>query len=174
MPYSTQEGKTEFLLPAVLDLNTRGPVSSVLDIGPGSGTYADLLRPRLSARFTAIEIFEPYVSRFRLNRKYDEIILGDAREVEFPDVDLVILGDVLEHMEVTDALTVWDKARGAARLGVLLSLPIVVFEQGCVDGNEHEAHLHHWTHNEVLTLLPGIYKSWTGSIVGCYLGAPTD
>lgn len=175
MPYSSSEGKREFMVPAVLSLLPGGRVTSVLDIGAGAGTYSDLLRPLLPrATFTGVEIFEPYVGRFNLRRKYDNLILGDALTLDFEQHDLVILGDVLEHVEYDQALELWDKVRRLAKRAVLLSLPIVVYEQGCVGGNEHEAHLYHWKHNELLETLPGIYQSFAGTEIGCYLAAPDE
>lgn len=44
-----------------------GEVTTILDVGPGAGTYYDLLHPYFPlARFDAVEIFAPYVERYRL------------------------------------------------------------------------------------------------------------
>ena len=96
MPLSSAEGKS-WTKERIYALADAGPVT-VLDIGPGVGTYAKLLAGPEVARLTGVEIFEPYVHTYRLREYYDEIIIGDAREVDLPAADVVILGDVAEHM----------------------------------------------------------------------------
>lgn len=118
---------------------------------------------------TAIEIYEPYVNMFGLPLWYDTIIIADARTSEWPQVDLVILGDVLEHMEHDEALALWQKALEHADKAVILSLPIVESIQGAWEGNEHETHLHQWTDEQVLAELTGITAGWTGTQIGVYL-----
>ena len=70
----------------------------ILDIGAGSGTYVDLLHrtdPRGRAHpfphLTAVEVYGPYVDRFGLRRKYDDVIIGDACTIDLPQADVVIL-----------------------------------------------------------------------------------
>lgn len=169
MPYSSDEGKA-WLVERIAALEP----SSVLDIGPGAGTYATLLRPRLpTARFHGIEVHAPYIARFGLDRLYDEITVADIRSLnDFPLADVVILGDVLEHLRFDEAQDAWFRARGAARLGVFLSLPIVDYPQGECEGNAHEAHLETWSHERVLAGLGGIVAFETYSEIGVYQACP--
>lgn len=167
MPYSAWEGK-DWLQECIVNNSP----ASVLDIGVGEGTYALLLRPKLRrAHFTGIEIFEPYVEMFNLRKLYDRLIIADARDIEWPKADVVIMGDVIEHMVYDDAVKLWDKARHAARKAVFVSLPIVDFPQGPEFGNDHECHLHTWTHEQVMAL-PGVVKCWVGELLGCYKVSP--
>jgi hypothetical protein len=167
VPYSDAQGK-DWLQECIINNSP----ASILDIGVGAGTYSRLLRPKLRrAHFIGIEVFEPYVEMFDLHEHYDELIVADAREVEWPRVDVVIMGDVIEHMAYDDAVAMWDKARRTARKSVFVSLPIIFAPQGAEFGNEHERHMHHWTHEEVLKL-PGIVKYWTGDVLGCYKVSP--
>jgi SAM-dependent methyltransferase len=172
MPYSSTEGKS-WIRRLLADVEP----SSILDVGAGSGTYADLLQPVLpDCRFRAIEVHEPYIERFRLAAKYETILTVDVRKwgsyLFWATADVVILGDVLEHLAHADAVATWHVARTAAEVGVVLSLPIVEYPQGAVDGNEHEAHLHTWSHESVLAELEGITEWWTGEEIGAYW-APT-
>jgi len=169
MPWSSDEGK-DWMRRHVVALNP----GTVLDVGCGAGAYADLLRPLLpEAKFTAIEVHEPYIERFGLVAKYDRLIVGDVRDLEFGSEDVVIFGDVLEHLAVADAVAVWERARAAAWLGVFASLPIIEWPQGPVDGNRHEAHLHAWSHDQVLAILGGVEEWWCGSAIGAYFAKPS-
>ena len=112
---SSKEGK-DWIRDRVEELAAEHPVS-VLDIGPGVGTYAKLLSDVRTSRVSAIEIYEPYVHTYRLRDYYDEIVIGDARETELPACDVVILGDVAEHMTAEAALDLWERSATAARRG---------------------------------------------------------
>lgn len=130
------------------------------------------LRPRLpGCVLIGLEIFEPYVAQFGLRERYDKLLIGDARTAPFPTVDVVILGDVLEHMTREDALAVWDKARRAARMAVFASVPLGDFPQGAEYGNNYERHLTTWTHAE-LRALPGVVECAPGRVVGVYEARP--
>jgi Methyltransferase domain len=146
---------------------------SILDIGAGSGTYAKLwqnVAPR--PYLIGVEIWEPYVEGFDLHRLYDQVIIQDVRSWKYkhwPRADVVILGDVLEHMERADAIRVWSLATTVAHKAVYLSIPTVPCPQGEVHGNPHEEHvISDWTHDQVLATFPGISWYWQGSIVGRY------
>jgi trans-aconitate methyltransferase len=163
MPTSAMEGKP-WLIQRILALQPE----SILDIGAGSGTYGKLFRPHFPNAFmTAVEIHSAYVSDYKLWQTYDSVVIGDARTCDLPIADVVILGDVLEHMSQRDALELWDRCRNRAVKGVFLSVPIIEWPQGEVNGNPHERHVHTWSHAQALEL-PGITDWWTGSSIGCY------
>ncbi len=169
MPTSADEGKP-WLVNKIL---AKSP-ETILDLGAGAGTYARLLRPSLpEAHMTAVEIHAANVSDHKLWRLYDSVIIGDIRSCDLPMADVVILGDVLEHMTRRDAHEVWNRARGRAWDAVFLSIPIIEWPQGAVDGNEHERHVETWTHNQALEL-PGIVDWWIGSHIGCYEAVSTN
>ena len=167
VPMSSAQGK-DWTKAHVYALATDGPVT-VLDIGPGVGTYAKLLAGPQVSGLTGIEIWEPYVHTYRLRDYYDEVIVGDARLVAWPEADVVIMGDVAEHMTVPEAQTLWDKAIASAQRAIYLSIPIVHYPQGHIEGNPHEHHVvDDWNHDKVLDSFPGIQTWWRGSEVGVY------
>ncbi|GAA2003856.1 methyltransferase domain-containing protein [Nakamurella flavida] len=167
MPQSSAEGK-DWIRERIAELGREAPLT-VLDIGPGVGTYAKLLRGPAVDHLIGVEIYEPYVHTYRLREYYDEVIVGDAREVTFPAADVVILGDVAEHMSREDALALWAKAAAAARRAVYLSIPIVHYPQGEIEGNCHEVHVvDDWNHDTVRAAFTGIGEFWTGTEVGVY------
>jgi len=57
---------------------TRLRPATLLDVGPGQGTYSDLLRGVTpGSSWSCVEIFEPYVEMFELRRKYDVVHVAD-------------------------------------------------------------------------------------------------
>jgi hypothetical protein len=143
---------------------------SVLDIGAGSGTYGKLMRQIVpDAYLIGVEAWWPYTVRFKLNEIYDHVIYSDVRNIVWPRADVVILGDVLEHMSEEDARDVWSAAMTAARKAVYLSIPIIHYPQGHEEGNPFEEHVvDDYTHERVLDTFPGITWCWRGTIVGRY------
>lgn len=169
MPYSAEEGKRWVV-------DTVGGIypapTSVLDVGPGSGTYAKLLRPVLpAARFDAVEVHEPYVEEFGLADLYDQVTVADIRDWSWAQpYDLVVLGDVLEHLTFVQAVRVWNAARRTSR-SLVVSLPTSQrwWHQDAEHGNAHEAHRSFWTH-ALFGTLPGVVDSFHGTDVSVFLG----
>lgn len=148
----------------------------VLDIGVGAGTYGLVLRDLCpGVKLTGVEAWAPYVAEFDLHAIYDDLIIADVRHLEvLPRADIVILGDVLEHMTEPDAVAVWQMARAAARKAVYLSIPIIHYPQGHLEGNPFEEHIvDDWTHERVMATFEGIGAHWVGTIVGAYEAATT-
>lgn len=162
MPYSSNEGKA-WMTKRLVALAPR----TVLDIGAGSGTYAQIVRRHFPACYiVGVEVHEPYIDRFHLRDLYNELIIGDVRDIELPRVDVAILGDVLEHLPLPDAVTLWRRVRRSATT-TLASLPIVEYPQGPTEDNPHEAHLHTWDHDQMLAL-GGIVAHRAGHQIGVY------
>jgi hypothetical protein len=167
MPMSSAEGKS-WIKERVGLLASTGSLD-VIDVGPGVGTYAKLLAGPDVRRIVGLEVWEPYVRTYRLRDYYDEIILGDVREVPIPATDVVILGDVAEHMAVGDAQEVWRRCAEAARRAVYLSIPIVHYPQEPIEDNPYEVHVEEdWSHEKVLAQFDGIGAFWVGREVGVY------
>lgn len=165
MPWSADENR-DWLLDHIY------PGDKVLDVGAGAGIWADLIRSQRKIpqeNIDAVEIFEPYIERFGLNQKYGKIYLGDFMDLAIPHntYDILILGDVLEHFKMDDALKVWEKARQiVGPMGhILLSTPIVDWPQGEEEGNIHEAHLSFFD-MEALNALSGVLEHQKGQLIG--------
>lgn len=110
----------------------------ILDVGPGMGTYSLLLNP-LGFKLDCLEIFEPYISKYNLNEKYQKVIVGDICNFDFSEYDFIILGDVLEHLTVEDSTKILNKIISENK-GCLVAVPYLC-EQGTMEENEHETHL---------------------------------
>lgn len=144
-----------------------GP-ETVIDVGAGSGTYARAFRaPGDASHWTAVEVHQAYIDRYRLADVYDAVVCADARTyLAGHEADLVILGDVVEHVTMDEGRQMLrDAMRSSA---VLLSIPLGRYDQGPLDGNQHEAHLATWEHDDVFDVL-GPCDHVVGAVVGTYL-----
>lgn len=144
------------------------PGTSALDVGAGQGFYGELLRD-LAVQVDALEVHPPLVEALGQSMNYRAIYHSDARD--FPlyyKYDLVIFGDVLEHMELDEALKVFERAKTSARW-VLVSVPIVHYEQGSIDGNDHEVHLIPDAHIDLIPRLGDPALKVEYEITGSYL-----
>jgi len=149
MPFSARENRT-WARAQVVAAKPR----LILDIGPGEGAYAMLLRPVLpTTAFYGIEAWEPYVDKYALLTKYDAITVADVRNFWFPAGDYtVIMGDVLEHMPDQDGRDLVATIKERAK-HLLLSVPIRHKEQGATFGNPYERHVRHWHYDELQELM---------------------
>ncbi|ONK09431.1 class I SAM-dependent methyltransferase [Streptomyces sp. MP131-18] len=137
----------------------------VIDVGPGEGIYSMLMRHLTpDARWECVEIWEPYVERFNLAEKYDQVHVSDVRGFPFPADGAVLLGDVVEHLPEHDARRLLAELMECAD-HVMVSVPIICMEQGAVHGNPHETHLAHWSWEEMDALMGGC-DSFRGEVLG--------
>lgn len=84
---------------------------SFLDIGCGEGKYHRLIKDvKPQASIMGIEAHEPYVKQFKLQQKYDDLIVADAHRhlLSQPNftTECAILGDVIEHMPKSQGIDV--------------------------------------------------------------------
>lgn len=156
--------------PWILDKIRKYKPKTILDVGAGSGTYAKLLRHNGYHRATidAVEVWKPYIEEFNLTSKYRRVYQTDIRDFDKYNHELVIFGDILEHMSVEDALDVWGRASKYCAHAVI-SIPIVHYHQHAINGNPYEEHVKDdWSHEEVINMFPHIVDSWQGEITGAY------
>lgn len=152
MPTSSTDGRRW-----VTDRFADSTVSTVVDVGPGRGTYSILGRHLIwAARWVGVEVYEPYVDRFLLGELYDDIVIADIRDWKPEGLTdyAIIFGDILEHLPRADAVDVltWHMDRASE---IHVSVPIVHSPQDACYGNDAEAHLYHWNFQEMSRLLPG-------------------
>lgn len=143
MPYSSTFAKLE--IQKHFDDNFSRDLK-ILDVGPGAGMYSTLLSCfspilgySLGFKLDGLEIFEPYIYRFDLPLKYSNVYLGDIRTFNFSNYDYIILGDVLEHLNTTDAQELIDKINFNNQK-CLVAVPYL-WEQGIEEDNIYEIHL---------------------------------
>lgn len=113
----------------------------ILDVGPGIGTYSELVRSH-GYKMDAVEIWQPYIDTYELNNKYDNVYNDNIldKSSEFIDqYDFFILGDVLEHLSAEDGQKFIELLQSKHKK-YLVAVPYCM-EQGEWEGNVYETHL---------------------------------
>jgi 2-polyprenyl-3-methyl-5-hydroxy-6-metoxy-1,4-benzoquinol methylase len=125
---------------------------SVLDVGPGFGKFGLLFREYVEgidhgsafSRLDAVETEPRYLARFRwLPEIYDRVIVADVcalSDTEL-DYDLIVMAEVLEHLDRDAALHLLGRIPGR----VVISTPRAFFDNPEADEWESERHRSHWT-----------------------------
>ena len=167
MPTSDKENKA-WALERIKEIDPR----SVLDVGPGQGTYSDLARKHTDARWMAVEAWAPYIPKFKLWGKYDHVVVSDIRHCDLQSIhapaDLAIIGDVLEHMTKVEARGVLARLTAWAD-NVLVCVPLAHRDQSAYQGNWFEIHREHWTFDEMAEeLSDGLVASKRGKVLGYF------
>ncbi len=184
MPTSMAVGKP--LIGAVLArLHARGQARRIVDMGPGAGTYADLFRGLTpEAAWCAVEVWGPYVEKYGLEDKYNEVIVADVRYLDFIKLgpfDVALFGDMLEHMSAAEARDVLARAAMKSRF-MALSIPIGHWPQNEIEGNPFEFHVEdNLSHADIQDIVPNLCGgramiSHEGQGLGVYFAAanPAD
>lgn len=145
--------------------------TTVLDVGAGQGVYLDLIRQALGAGVivNAVEVWEPYIEQFNLQNRYDKLFHMDVRDMENFGYDLVILGDVLEHMSEDEALKLWDRISKQAKYAII-SIPIIHYHQDAINGNPYEVHVEaDWNTKRVLDKFHSIVEHVEFPVTGVFV-----
>jgi hypothetical protein len=161
MPGSTIELKKE-----IIDYINQFPKeSTILDVGAGAGNYRVLLRnfPNMDC----VEIWTPYITKYELFKYYRNIYNTDIRGFKYPHYDIIIFGDILEHLNQKDCLDCLEYACKTCT-EVIVSLPYN-YEQGILENNPNEIHLQpDLTPENILERYPMLELVKKGNIVGFY------
>lgn len=124
----------------------------ILDVGACDGKYGKMLHNDYIV--DAVEVFEPNIIRHNLKEIYHRVFLGDIRELGYVCRDLVIFGDVLEHMSEVEAIKVLDYAKEHSG-AILVAVPFM-WAQDEMYGNPYEKHIQDkLTHERFMELYKG-------------------
>lgn len=165
---------------------------SILDIGCGFGMWGFLSRMYLDVaeervqpadwklRVDGLELFEPYIQTHQ-RALYSNIFIGDVRELapKVENYELIIAGDVIEHLDKDDGETVIEQLYDKATRALLVNIPLGEgWEHPERHGNPGELHRSQWYIEdfhpypniaETFTLPAGAYGSFF-----CPKDCPTD
>ena len=111
--------------------------STCLDVGACDGVWWNALNEHLN--MDAVEVFERNIEVHRLREKYTNVIAADVRGLQYGDYDIIIFGDVLEHMTVEEAQACLKYAEAHSKI-IIVALPFM-WRQGEIYGNPYERHV---------------------------------
>ncbi len=140
----------------VIDVLLRLHPKRVLDIGFGCGKYGLLTKEYLREKpyidgwkkvetVDGVEVFDKYITDIQ-RAIYDNIYIGDITELEIGNYDLILMIDVIEHIEKNKALELVGRLKKKGRL------LIITPKEFCVHpvryGNKNEEHISHFTYED--------------------------
>lgn len=107
--------------------------SRILDVGACDGKWKKLL-PEYA--MDAVEAWEPHCENIK--SMYGQVFCKDIAKLKYDPYDLIIFGDVIEHMTISDAQKVLKYALGKCK-DLIVAVPYL-YPQGEVGGNPWEVH----------------------------------
>lgn len=146
---------------------------SILDIGCGFGLWGFLCREYLDVwnervqpeewqvRIDGVELFGPYIQAHQ-RALYNNIIIKDVREAlaELGEYELVIAGDVIEHMDKPEGEWVIEQLYDKATRAMLINIPLGGnWDHEERHGNPGELHRSQWSTDD-FTPYPYIFKQY--------------
>ena len=163
MPSSTHH----LLNHMIFEIINTNPIS-ILDIGIGYGKYGFLAREFIEAhadrvfpsqwklKIDGIEIWKNYVDYLNwINIIYNKVYIGDAYELidKVSDYDLIIAGDIIEHLPKKKGEFLLKKCIRKAKKWGLVSIPLGNWlHHKVVANNPHEDHQSIWTATELINI----------------------
>ena len=135
---SYNEGKYE-IAKWILDCFEVRESIYILDVGACDGKWSDILRSMAQDKvyIDAVEAFQPNAAK--LGGKYDKVFTGEIKDYDYLSYDVVIFGDVVEHMDVQTASYCLDYAKKRSK-DIIVSVPFL-YKQGAIYGNPYERHI---------------------------------
>lgn len=150
--------------------------AKILDVGFGSGVYGKLLRAFYYQNIDGIDVYDKNIHEMGLDKIYDNILIENILDFDFDHYDLIIMGDVLEHMELEAAKKLLSSFIENKKCStMIISIPYE-YEQGELYGNSHEKHLQDEVtaeymkkHYPYLKLIDSSIMAHSGSTVAVYI-----
>jgi hypothetical protein len=141
----------------------------ILDIGPGIGTYANLLSDYKN--IDCVEIYKPYIKKFDLKSKYKNVYNKNILDFDFDYYDIIIMGDILEHLSVDDSLNLLNKFINKCD-DIIVNVPYLADFNHLYDNepNKNELHIQvDLTEDIMKNRYPMLKKVWSNNRIGVYL-----
>lgn len=109
----------------------------ILDVGAGCGTYYELLKDYFK-EIDAVEVFLPNIMNYNLKEKYHKVYNANIKDLRYANYDIIIFGDIIEHLEVKEAQEVLEYAYNHSK-EMIVAVPYQL-EQGIEEDNIYEIH----------------------------------
>ena len=111
--------------------------ATILDVGAGEGTYYNLLHDYFK-NIDGVEIWLPNISGFNLAEKYREVYNIDIRDFKYTKYNIIIFGDIIEHLSIEDARKVLKYAYNMCD-EMIIAVPYMC-KQDIAEDNVYEIH----------------------------------
>ena len=111
--------------------------ATILDVGAGRGTYYFYLSDYF-VNIDAVEVFKPNIEKHHLESLYRKVYNENIKDFEYEHYDIIIFGDILEHLEVKEAQEVLKYALERCD-EVIVAVPYM-YPQGAIKDNIYEIH----------------------------------
>lgn len=119
-------------------LKERFPTTAtILDVGAGCGTYYYYLKDYFT-NIDAVEAFENNIKIYDLKNKYQNVYHINILDFTYDYYDIIIFGDVLEHLTIEEAQKVLNYALERSK-EVIVAVPYL-YKQGAIEDNIFEIH----------------------------------
>lgn len=143
----------------------------ILDIGPGLGTYAQLLPDYKN--IDCVEIYSPYIEEFNLKSQYKNVFNLNILDFDFEYYDLIIMGDILEHLSPQDSLKLLKKLTTKCD-DIIISIPYLAdYNHLKIAANEPNINNLHiqidLTPDIMKERYPMLKQMWSNSRIGVYI-----
>ena len=111
--------------------------STCLDVGACDGKWAYLLDGYF--KIDAVEAYEPNIEEYCLKEVYDNVYNTPMEEFSYDHYDLIIFGDVIEHITVENSQRILKYGKEHSK-GMLVVVPFLYYQDEMY-GNPYEKHL---------------------------------
>ena len=140
--------------------------SFILDVGAGNGMYKDFLGDKY-VNVDAVEIYYPNIIDYKLLEKYRSVANRDIVGYEYKFYDLIIFGDVIEHLTVEDAQRVINYAYYRCK-NMIVAVPYKYHQEA--NENKWEEHKQDdLTHEIFMWRYPGFEPLFKDELYGYYV-----
>lgn len=141
--------------------------STILDVGAGCGTYYNLLSDYFT-NIEAVEVFKPNIDNYQLESKYKKVYNIDIKDLKYSNYDIIIFGDIIEHLEPNEAQEVLKYAYTHCK-EMIVAVPYEL-EQGIEEDNIYEIHKQpDLTPTNVLERYPMLKELYKNNLYGYYV-----
>lgn len=153
--YATYKKEITDYLKSNFDKNAK-----ILDVGAGEGTYLPFLQDYFT-NIEAVEVFKPNIDNFHLEERYKKVYNINIIDFKYDFYDIIIFGDVIEHLEVNDAQKVLKYALNRCK-EMIVAVPYLSI-QGIEEENIYEIHKQDDLTDEIMKqrypYLKNVYKN---------------
>lgn len=137
--------------------------AEILDVGACDGKYRRTLNDY--PNMDAVEVFPPNAKA--IQSMYREVFCENIVGLKLKKYDLIIFGDVIEHLTVEDAKKVLRYAKTRCK-DMIVAVPFL-YPQGPIYGNPYEEHLQpDLTHEIFMKRYPGFAVLYDTNKGYCY------